>query len=297
MTLTASSYATTSDLSAYLPDVNVTAQSPIWTTLLSAASAFIEDKCNQYFYAAGIETKYFDGDGETEWDTNSNPFYGKGGLVAAANAGVTSLSYTLSYGPAPAIGDVFVVGTGQTQEKVTVSAVSGTGPYTLTVGATTYAHVATDTATTIQIQMGYYENDPVANWTPILDGNGHNPGSNFFLWPANRRVIRAAADNTAKRPWYGVNIARIPVSGTTYLPASIPGYRTLSITANWGWPQVPDAIKDLTCKMAVRAWHARDVGWTAEIGNPETGLVKELMRLDPVDEYTLIASDYVNTYL
>src|SRR3989441_3589706 len=66
----------------------------------------------------------------------------KSGTIAAASSGVTSLTYTASDGIAPAIGDKFVIGSGATQETVTVSNVSGGGPYTLTVGTTQFAHGA-----------------------------------------------------------------------------------------------------------------------------------------------------------
>ncbi len=67
---------------------------------------------------------------------------GKSGTIAAAPAGATTLTYTVTAGPAPAAGDLFTLDTGASMEQVTVSAVSGTGPYTLTVGPTAFAHAA-----------------------------------------------------------------------------------------------------------------------------------------------------------
>src|SRR5215472_13204648 len=64
-----------------------------------------------------------------------------GTLNGATAAGATSLSYNASTGGAPAVNDIFGIDAGlSTAEQVTVSAVSGTGPYTLTVGATRFAH-------------------------------------------------------------------------------------------------------------------------------------------------------------
>jgi lysophospholipase L1-like esterase len=70
------------------------------------------------------------------------PRYGpanQGSITAGIGIGVTSISSTYSPGNVP-----ILLGAGPTQEKVTVSAISGTGPYTLTVGATTKAHAAGD---------------------------------------------------------------------------------------------------------------------------------------------------------
>ncbi len=67
---------------------------------------------------------------------------GKSGTIGAVAAGATTLIYTVSAGSAPATGDVFTLGAGASTEQVTVSAVSGTGPYTLTVGPTAFAHTA-----------------------------------------------------------------------------------------------------------------------------------------------------------
>ncbi len=67
---------------------------------------------------------------------------GKSGTIAAAAAGATTLTYTVTAGPPPAAGDVFTLDTGASMEQVTVSAVAGTGPFTLTVGPTTFAHAA-----------------------------------------------------------------------------------------------------------------------------------------------------------
>src|SRR5215469_8313367 len=63
------------------------------------------------------------------------------GTIAAASAGATSLTYTVSTGGSPVIGDIFGIDAGTaTAEQVTVTNVSGGGPFTLTVAATRFAH-------------------------------------------------------------------------------------------------------------------------------------------------------------
>ncbi len=65
------------------------------------------------------------------------------GTIAAASAGATSLTYTVVTGGTPIIGDIFGIDAGlSTAEQVTVTAVSGGGPFTLTVAATRFAHGA-----------------------------------------------------------------------------------------------------------------------------------------------------------
>jgi lysophospholipase L1-like esterase len=66
------------------------------------------------------------------------PRYGQafqGYLTANAAAAATTISSTINTGAVP-----ILIGTGRTQETRTVSAVAGTGPYTLTVPALTNAH-------------------------------------------------------------------------------------------------------------------------------------------------------------
>lgn len=294
--MAASSYATTADLSAYLPDVSVTAQSAVWSTYLSVASRFLDEALGQYFYDDGAYVRYFDAAGNSKIDTGQHPFFGKAGTIVAASAGATTLTYTVTYGPVPVVGDVFTLDLGTAAESVTISAVSGTGPYTLTVGATTQAHKAGTTASTINIRLGYFENQPLVSWTPTLAGDGVTPGSNYFLYPRDRPRVGSTVDAAARRPWYGFDIAHIPVGNTSYLPLGIPGYATVAITANWGWPVVPDRIKDVTCRIAARMWRARDTGWTGVIGNVETGIT-HLRLFDGMDEFLLLASDYKVTYL
>ena len=72
------------------------------------------------------------------------------GTIAAASAGATSLTYTVVTGGTPVIGDIFGIDAGlPTAEQVTVTAVSGGGPFTLTVAATRFAHGASAPASAL----------------------------------------------------------------------------------------------------------------------------------------------------
>jgi hypothetical protein len=220
--LTATPYATPADLASYLPDESgAGSQGTALEVFLAAATAFLDEKCHQFFYAAGTATKYFDGDGTGHISTKDWPFYS-----------VTTVS------------------------------------------------------------LAYFENQPTAQWIANLTGDGVSPGSNYFLYPRNPRLYLSAGA-TATRPFYGLDLAHIPAQNTLYLPSQMPGYLTMSITANWGWPAIPDLIRDICCKIAARAWHSRDAGWADTIGTAEIGVVKQLMRLDPIDKYALMSSGYV----
>jgi hypothetical protein len=75
----------------------------------------------------------------------------KNGTIASSVAGATSLTYTAVVGGAPvATTETYIIDQGlSTQEAVTPSAVSGGGPYTLTVPATKFAHGAAAPATVV----------------------------------------------------------------------------------------------------------------------------------------------------
>jgi hypothetical protein len=76
---------------------------------------------------------------------------GKSGTIDLVPAASTTLIYTAGAGGAPGINDTFTLAAANvaTSEIVTVTAVSGTGPYTLTIKApgTKFAHAAGTTAT------------------------------------------------------------------------------------------------------------------------------------------------------
>jgi len=173
-----------------------------------------------------------------------------------------------------------------------VSAVAGSGPYTLTVAATQFAHAAATIASTILVQFAFYENQPFSQWLTI-QGDGLTGGStNWMLWPSNPKPFLATG-YTSVTPWQGFNLPAIPVTGTTYLPTPRPGSRTVAVTAHWGWPQVPDLIRDLTLKMGARAWLSRQDAWAHTSGDATMGTVNMSHHFDSRDEALLIESGYV----
>lgn len=293
--MASTAYATMSDFALYMKDVNQPANTQIANLLLSSVSRWVDNQLGQYFYSDGVSTKYFDASGESSIETGQHRFYGKIGTIDAIGAGAMSLTFTQLRGPAPVQGDVLILDVAGTQETVTINGpVTGSvpGPYTCPITATTFAHAASTSATTIQVRLAYFENQPLPQWVTILSGNGVAPPSNYFLWPRNPRNADSSADPTQLRPWEAIDIAHIPISQTQFLPSSIPGYLTASVTANWGWPVVPDPVKDFTVRWAVKMWRARAAGWAEAIGNAQTGEVHEFLRLNAMDEATVLAHDY-----
>ena len=222
MTLATANYATTTDLQNYLQASVAGDNSTFWASALAAISRFIDSKTGQYFYAAGTQTRYFNGDGTRHLDTGQHPFYS-----------VTALS------------------------------------------------------------QAHFENEPTSTWITV-SGDGLTPGaSNFWLWPSNPRLIGSSDSNTATRPYYGLDLAIIPQPNTTYLPSFVPGYKTVSITASWGWPVVPDDIKNLTLKMAARMWNQYQASWKNAQGNPDIGVIDVSQYFDQLDQMMLSKSDYI----
>ena len=129
-------------------------------------------------------------------------------------------------------------------------------------------------------------NDPTDNtqWYTI-SGNGVTPPSNFYLEPANPVEIGSVGDQTAVRPYYRIALPSNPKAGssTDYLNTFTQGKRTVAITASWGWPQIPDEIKNLTIKIAIRLWKARDAGYDGQQGSPDIGIVDVTRLLDRND--------------
>ena len=89
------------------------------------------------------------------------------GTIAAASAGATSLTYTVVTGGAPVVGDIFGIDAGtNTAEQVTVTNVSGAGPYTLTVAATRFAHASSAPASALfQHAITLNSASPPPSWT------------------------------------------------------------------------------------------------------------------------------------
>jgi hypothetical protein len=268
--LAVSSYAAYTDVfgtAGYLRDPSSTANSAIMAVFLAESSRLIDEEAGQFFYADGYYAQHFTGEGMSHIDTGQFPFFGSSGTIGSISQGATSVTFTTSplCPTAPAQNNSLIVDTGSLKEVLTINgAVTGTGPYTVPVTATAFAHAASTVATTFKIDLRYFENQPQGQVIVGIDGDGITPPSNFYLWPINRPRIGAAnqstPDTTSRFPYKGIDIAHIPISSTTFLPSSIPGYKTVSITANWGWPAVPDFIKDLTCRAASLMWRKRMAG-------------------------------------
>jgi hypothetical protein len=291
----ATAYGTMADFALYMKDVNQPANTAIANLLLSSVSRWVDNQLGQYFYSDGYSTKYFDGAGSGSIETGQHKFYGKIGTIGVVGAGATSLTFTPLRGPAPVQGDALILDVGASQETVTINgAVVGSvpGPYTCPITATAAGHAAGTSATSIQVRLAYFENQPLAQWVTNLAGNGIAPPTNYMLWPRNPRNADSSADPTQLRPWEAIDIARIPISQTQFLPSSIPGYLTVAVTANWGWPVVPDPIRDFTARWAVKMWRSRAAGWTETIGNAATGEVHHFLSLNAMDEATVLAHDY-----
>lgn len=305
--MASSSYATHTDVlgnSGYLRDPG-SANNSIIDTLCNVASRFVDDQCGQHFYDDGYYALPIDGQGSGFIDT-PKPFFYSAGTIASCAQGATSLTYTAS-GLAPAApqnGDSLTLDTASSRETVTINgAVTGTYPtYTVPCTATSKAHASGVLATTLQVEIAYFENQPLSQRIVTLDGDGVTPPTNFYVWPRWRPRVGAAnqsvADNTNRRPWSAIDIASIPISNTTYLPTTIPGYATVRISAHWGWPVVPDLIKDFTCKYAVRLWQMRQQGERDAGGMNATGGASGThMHFDPSDEALLLSSELKWVYI
>jgi len=297
--MAASSYAAVSDMAAYLPNLDQAAETSILTSFLSAASRFIDLQTGQSFYNDGFSTKYFDGDGGDYLDLGKWPVWSKSGTIAACGIGAATLAYTRRVAGSsyvPAANDQFVLDNGAAQETVTVQSVTGSAdPYTLTLtGITGFGHAAGTIASTTQVKLAYFENQPLAQWLGPLPGDGYTPVSNYWMVPKAPQNAGSTSDLSALRPWFGVELASIPVPGTNYLPAWMPGKNTASIGGFWGWPAVPDQVKHITCKMVARAFADRRTGWTGIAGSSETGLVRLLGKyFDEQDYLVLEGTDLV----
>ncbi len=102
-----------------------------------------------------------------------------------------------------------------------------------------------------------------------LTGDGITPPSDFFLGPANQVYVGKDGDSN-KRPFYKIEIPKTsPATSGTYQASFMPGRRTVSIAANWGWPSVPDQIKDICTKIAIRLYKASPTGFTGQTGAPD----------------------------
>ena len=74
----------------------------------------------------------------------------------------------------------------------------------------------------------------------------------------------------------------------------------MRVGAHWGWPVVPDLIKDLTCKYAARLWRRRQTGENSEGrggATDATGIGTASELFDAQDEALLLSSGYKRQYI
>ena len=300
--MASSAYAATSDLGSYLESFDQTANATIATTLLNYFSRMVDEKTGQHFYDDGFYTIDIDGEGENKIPLPFPMFY-SAGTIASCTAGATSVAYTPSaLAPSvPQANDKLTLDTGNTlREVVTISSVSGSSaPYTLNLSGTGTAngHASGTIACTLQIEIAYFENQPLNQRIVTLDGDGVTPPSNFYVWPRTRKRVATVADTTSRWPWYFIDIATIPISGTTYLPSTIPGNVTVRISAHWGWPVVPEIVKNTVLKATARAWRARGAGYAGQVGSPEVGTQSLSKFFDGTDYEALCESGLVIHYI
>ena len=96
---------------------------------------------------AGDLLQFGKGTANSEIRSVSNVAPEAGTTAAPTLVGDTLISYTITTGAVPAVGDVYQFGTGLTADIRPVLAVSGSGPYTLTVAALTNAHAISEVDT------------------------------------------------------------------------------------------------------------------------------------------------------
>lgn len=299
-------YAAVADLfsptAGYLANPSPTQNSQIAQTLLNMASRFIDEKCGRFFYNDGFYRRFFDGDASREITLPGPDLFCAWGTIAACSGGALSLSLTPGpFSPAPAAGMQLSLDIGANYELVTLSNVGAlnAGAYPLTLSAgTTFAHPASTIANSLFLQFAYYENQPLSQWLTV-QGDGLTGGAtNYYLWPTNPKpyisTIIAGQTIAVQTPWQGINMPLIPVSNTSYLPTPRPGTATIAVTGNWGWPAVPDLIRDLTLKLAARAWEHRQSGWQSESADGQVaGGLNMSHHFDTRDEELLTSSGYV----
>jgi hypothetical protein len=164
--------------------------------------------------------------------------------------------------------------------------------------STTRAIVYRDFFTVTQIRLLHAENADIADATKydILAGTGIAPPSNYWLLPRNPELVGNIATPTLRRPFYGLQLTTTPVANTSPPGAFTQGYGTLGITANWGWPCVPDLVKNLTLKIAARAWQSKSTGWTDLKGDPQIGMISIARHFDSEDQFLLQKSDLISNY-
>lgn len=146
-----------------------------------------------------------------------------------------------------------------------------------------------DFYTVTALKVANIENGNPANstdWT-TLTGDGVVPPTDFFLEPSNQTYL-GLNGSALTRPSYWIELPSYgPGSSTTFRGYFTAGKRTVSITANWGWPGIPDQIKDITVRIVIRAFKAAPTGFAGVTGGPDGSSPVFLRYLDGNDRATL----------
>lgn len=139
------------------------------------------------------------------------------------------------------------------------------------------------------LKVAQIENGNPANpsdWI-TLTGDGITPPSDFYLEPANQTFLGKDGSALVQPFWWVQLPAFGPLISTSFRGYFTSGKRTVSLTASWGWPAVPDDIQDITVKIVVRMFKAQSTGFTGVIGSPDGGQATILKYLDINDLNTL----------
>ena len=120
-----------------------------------------------------------------------------------------------------------------------------------------------------------------------LTGDGIVPPSDFYLEPSNQSYIGKSGSALVKPFWWVELPSFGPLISNTFRGYFTSGKRTVSIEATWGWPGVPDEIRDICIKIVLRMAQSTAAGSTGAIGSPEYGTAIVTKYLDVNDLYTL----------
>ena len=108
--------------------------------------------------------------------------------------------------------------------------------------------------------------------TITLLENAAYTGGPYFTIPSTDYFLRPSDfDLNPGYPYTELVMTNVPSVGNG-LPRFCPGLDTIRITGTWGWPQIPDEIREVAEVMAVRAWAGRQAGQTDQIGVSEGGM-------------------------
>lgn len=144
-------------------------------------------------------------------------------------------------------------------------------------------------ATTVKIAQRENADPGVTGDWVTLTGDGSTPPSDFFLEPANETFIGKTGD-TNRKPFSRIELpATAPSTSTTFQNGFMVGKRTLAVTpaGGWGWPAIPDELKNICAKAVVRWWRAKEASFGGTTGSPETGTQVIQRYLDIEDIATL----------